>query len=67
MLSTGEAAHQLGIGDHVLARLARQGAIALQRCGRNFIVSEDQLGELRRALEEHGVMHYDRRSGEHDA
>jgi excisionase family DNA binding protein len=66
MLTTGQAAHQLGVGDHVLARLARQGALELQKCGRCYIVSEDQLGELRQALASRAVVRYDRQSGGQD-
>jgi hypothetical protein len=64
MLTTGQAGRQLGIGDHVIARLARKGLVELQRCGRNYVISESELPDIRRALEGRDVVRYDR--GEDD-
>jgi excisionase family DNA binding protein len=65
MLTTGQAARQLGVGDHVLARLARAGHIRLERVGRCYVVAEAELAEIQRALERHAITRYSR-EGDHD-
>jgi excisionase family DNA binding protein len=66
MLTTGQAARQLGVGDHVLARLARQGHIRLERVGRCFVVPESDLAEIQRALEGRDVQRYNREGDDVD-
>jgi hypothetical protein len=55
-LTTAQAGRQLGVGDHVVGRLARQGHVELQRFGRYYMVRPEDLPVVRRALEEHGFL-----------
>jgi hypothetical protein len=66
-LTAPEASRLLGRGDHFLARAVRRGIVKLEKCGNRYLVREDQLSELERTLEEHGVQRYSRGQEESDA
>jgi hypothetical protein len=55
-LTTAEAGRALGVGDHVIGRLARQGHLELQRFSRYYLVPQDELPRVRRVLEERGFL-----------
>jgi excisionase family DNA binding protein len=63
-LTTAEAGRELGVGDHVVGRLARQGHLELQRFGRYYMVREDDLPAVRRVLAEHGFLEHEGDHGE---
>jgi hypothetical protein len=54
LLTTAEAARQLGVGEWVIGRLARLGRIKLACLGRYWVV--DDLAEVRRVLQDLGYL-----------